>query len=133
MPAISSWRVDQSMKNKITKRCSPRGIQVSMVQESAAAIRSQCCVRNSFRVVFPAPLRRRLDAVSVKNICDRAASHVVPQVEKGTLHPRIAPSAVFFRHLHYECLDLFGFAGPRRWTVSATVVVLRDPSAVPGP
>ncbi len=41
-----------SMKNRITNRCRPRRVQASIVKKSAATIRSQCCVRNSFQVVF---------------------------------------------------------------------------------
>ena len=52
MPAISTLRVDNSMKNKIRKRCSPRPVQASTLKKSAATISSQCCVRNSFQVVF---------------------------------------------------------------------------------
>jgi hypothetical protein len=37
---------------------------------------------------LPAPFRRRLNAMSMKNMCDRAASNVVPEVEKGTLGRR---------------------------------------------
>src|SRR3984893_8520179 len=52
MPAISTLRVDNSMKNSTMNRCSPRRVHTSTVKKSAATISSQCWLRNSFQVVF---------------------------------------------------------------------------------
>jgi hypothetical protein len=52
MPAISTFRVDNSMKNSTTNRCSPRRVHTSTVKKSVATISSQCRFRNSFHVVL---------------------------------------------------------------------------------
>jgi len=80
---------------------------------------------------LPASFRCRFDAMPAENICDGAASNVVPKVEERTLDPTISPSAVFFRHPHYQPLELVGLARPPWLPVSATVVFLRDQSSVP--
>jgi hypothetical protein len=76
--------------------------------------------------------RGRFDAMPPEDIRDGAARNVVPQVEERTLDPTIPPSAVFFRHPHHQPLDLVGCAQPPCLLASATVVLLRDQSSVPG-
>jgi hypothetical protein len=51
-PAISTFRVANSMKNSTINRCSPRRVHTSTVKKSAATISSQWRVKNSFHVVF---------------------------------------------------------------------------------
>jgi hypothetical protein len=52
MPAICTFRVDNSTKNSTMKRRNPLRVQTSTVKKSVATISSQCRLRNSLHVVF---------------------------------------------------------------------------------
>jgi hypothetical protein len=56
MPAISTRRVDNSMKKSTANRVRPRPVQTSTVKKSAAARTSQWVFRNSVHVVLFARL-----------------------------------------------------------------------------
>ncbi len=75
MPAISTLRVDNSMKNSTMNRWSPRRVHTSTVKKSAATASSQCRLRNSFQVVFrlrsgagSIPCRSRISAIVLRAI-----------------------------------------------------------------
>ncbi len=67
------------MKNSTTNCCSPRRVHTSTVKKSAATIRSQCRLRNSFQVVLrlrsgagSIPCRSRISAIVLRAIsCPR--------------------------------------------------------------
>jgi len=82
IPAISTLRVDSSMKNNTRNRCGPRRVYTSTVKKSAATISSQGRFGNSFQVVLPLrsgagsmPCRRRISAMVVRPlVCPRLES-----------------------------------------------------------
>jgi len=82
MPAISTRRVSKSMKNRTRKRVSPLRVQTSIVKKSAATIRSQWRLRNSFQVVCrfrsgagSMPCRRSIAAIVLRaHSCPKLAS-----------------------------------------------------------
>src|SRR5215469_18039897 len=108
MPAISTFRVDKSMKNRTRNRCKPRRVHTSTVKKSVATIVSQCRLRNSFHVVF----RLRSDPMSFQNRSNRTAGKLVAQMGQGALDPSIAPIPVLLCHAHHQSLDLIGGARP---------------------
>ena len=96
MPAISTLRVDNSMKNRTMNRCNPRRVHTSTVKKSAATISSQCCVRNSFQVVFrirsgagSIPCRLRISAIVL-------AASSCPRLDKAPLMRRYPQSRFSF-------------------------------------
>ena len=111
LPAISTLRVDKSVKNRITNRCSRLRVQASMVNKSVATISFQCCVRNSFQVVF----QIRSDAGSMP--CRRRISAMVlpamscPRLKRAPGSDDI-PSAVSLRHPPHQRLHLVGLPRP---------------------
>jgi hypothetical protein len=59
----------------------------------------------------PALLRRRFNALPVKNISVGAARQFVFQIGGCTLDAAIAPSVILFRHPNNQSLDIFAGAG----------------------
>src|SRR5215831_6578304 len=132
MPAISTFRVDKSMKNTTINRCSPRRVHTSTVKKSAATISSQCRLRNSFHVVFPSPLGRRLDSVPIQNLRDGAAGKLVSQIGYRALDAPVAPVPVLFCHTHHQSFNLSGGTRSPRCPMCHSIVFLGDQFPVPG-
>jgi hypothetical protein len=57
---------------------------------------------------LPTSLWRRLDAVSLQNLSDRAPSNLAPEIGQGTLNPSIAPIAVFFCEFYHQGFEIHG-------------------------
>ena len=93
IPAISTLRVDNSMKKSTRNRCSPRRVHTSTVKKSAATISSQCRVKKLLPSRLPAPLRCRFDPVPLQNVGNRAAGQVVSSWTARP-DPTIAPVTV---------------------------------------
>lgn len=94
IPAISTRRVDSSMKNSTTNRRKPGLVHTSTAKISVATISSQCRPKNSFQVVFrirtgagSTPRRSKMPAI----VCERIA----PEVGQRAFDPTIAASRGF--------------------------------------
>jgi len=144
LPAVSRASIDARVKATLHElaldelraarelnRCSPRRVHTSTVKKSAATISYQCRVRNSFQVVLLGPLRRRLAAVPLQNLSDRAAGNLVPQIGHCPLDAPIAPIPVLFGHSNHPSLDLVGGARSPRSALATAVVFLSDQFAMP--
>jgi hypothetical protein len=76
-------------------------------------------------------LRCWLNSVLRQDLCDRAATDVVPQVGECTLDAPIAPGAVLLRQTHDQFFNLLRRSRSARAPLLAAVVLLRDQPAVP--
>jgi hypothetical protein len=132
MPAISTLRVDKSIKNKTRKRL----LQASSGPDLHA---EEVCGYDQFPVsrqkLLPsrlsAPLWRRLDPVPMQNISDCAASQLVSKIGYGTLDAAITPGTVFLRQANNQSLYFFSGAGASWSALLMPVVLLRDQFTVP--
>jgi hypothetical protein len=101
MLVISTPRVAKSMKNKTRQRVSPLCVQTSTVKKSAATIKSQCRLRNSFQVVFrfrsgagSIPRRRKTaETVLRAHSCPKLASALAAYGN---------PVAILLRHANHQ-------------------------------
>jgi len=81
---------------------------------------------------FSLPLRRRLDAMPLQNLSDRAAGKLVPQIGQGALDAPIAPIPVLFGHPCHQRFDVAGGTRSPRSALATAVVFLSDQLAMPG-
>jgi hypothetical protein len=131
MPAISTLRVDNSIKSNM-QRCSPLRVHTSTVKKSAATSTPQCWARNSFPGSLLHSFRRRLNAVPFQDCGDRAASQFVPQIRERAFDPTITPIAAFPRHAHHQCFELSYGAWSSRRVPATAIVFLSDQFPLPG-
>src|SRR5437660_8309159 len=132
MPAISTLRVDNSMKNSTMNRCSPRRVHTSTLKKSAATISSQCRLRNSFQVVFrlrsgagSIPCRSRISAIVLRAIA-------CPRLGQCALDPPIAPILVLRCESDHQLLDIDGCSRTPRSALRSAVVLVGDQLPMPG-
>jgi hypothetical protein len=80
MPAISTFRVDSSMRNNIMNLCSPRRVQASICKEVRRYHQIPMLLEELLPRDLPFPHWRRLNASSREDVGDRAATDIVPRL-----------------------------------------------------
>jgi hypothetical protein len=132
MPATSTLRVDNSIKNSTMNRCSPRRGPHFHGEEIHGHNQFPMPAQKLLPGRLPTPLRRWLDSVTFQNLSDRAACKLVPQIRQRALDAPIAPIPVLLCHSNHQSLDLSGGTRPARSALATAVVFLGDQLSMPG-
>jgi hypothetical protein len=131
-PAISTRRVDSSMKKSTANRVRPRPVHTSTVKKSAAARTSQWAFRNSVHVAFFARSGAGSRPVFAEDVGDGAAAGRMIEIGQGPLDPGVTTGRVFRGHAHDQRPDLRRDRRSFRPPTCAAVGVVRDQPTMPG-
>jgi hypothetical protein len=104
------------------RRRSPLLVQTSTVKKSAAAVGSQCRVRNSSTWSYEFAARRRFYGVALPNTRDCAAGQFVAEIGGSAADSKVSPIPVLHGHTDNQGFQFLPCCRPTPPAVSAAVV-----------